>query len=359
MSLVSTEAPANALLGNFHNAPVANAGAEERNAPESMGGGSWCYLFVHRSKVADATKKLKERFPIFIHRRIVYKRQKKGIRHFENATFAGLLFVQGEAVSVQQYLNSLFLGMYLAKDCSTNRVAQIPDSVMQPFMRMAETGATRIRFMPHAFSYYANGNTLVKITSGPLAGLDGYRIRIARDKCFVTTIGGLTVAIGGIYKETFENIDEYVRQRREHLARLGGCSPVVELTPLQQSVSDSFFTPQTTFDVLAIARSARPHLDRAVKAYWGKDFDTAAETALFLIEKIGGHLQASSVHFAPHELRGLFSLCREADTLLSQILSNTNVSTDLKQIVETVHESLAIRFAFLPIEMEAEQLPTA
>lgn len=98
--------------------------------------------------------------------------------------------------------------------------------------------------MPHSFDYYSVGNPLVRITSGILSGLEGYRIRISRDKCLVTSIGGMTVAIGGIYKESFENLDEYVRLRRKQLEKIRQSS-YVTFTPLQKEIDGCFFiTPK-------------------------------------------------------------------------------------------------------------------
>ncbi|WP_258321677.1 hypothetical protein [Bacteroides sp. ET336] len=95
------------------------------------------------------------------------------------------------------------------KDRSTGLPAVIRDKSMQTFIRMSRVSPYRIRFMQHPIDYYSTGHPLVKITSGILDGVEGYQIRISRDKCLVTTIGGLTIAIGGISKENFENIDEY------------------------------------------------------------------------------------------------------------------------------------------------------
>lgn len=67
-----------------------------------------------------------------------------------------------------------------------------------------------LRLLQHPFGYYAQGNTLVRMTSGAACGLTGYRIRISRDRCLVTDAGGgLAVAIGGIHKDSFEEIGSY------------------------------------------------------------------------------------------------------------------------------------------------------
>lgn len=119
------------------------------------------------------------------------------------------MFIQGELPEIQAYLNSKCPGIYLVKDRSTGLPAVIRDKSMQIFIRMSRMSPYRIRFMQHPIDYYSSGHPLVKITSGILDGLEGYQIRISRDKCLVTTMGGLTIAIGGISKENFENIEEY------------------------------------------------------------------------------------------------------------------------------------------------------
>lgn len=66
---------------------------------------------------------------------------------------------------------------------------------------------SRLRLLRHPFDYYAEGNTLVRMTSGVACGLTGYRIRISRDRCLVTCVGGLAVAISGIHKDMFTEIE--------------------------------------------------------------------------------------------------------------------------------------------------------
>lgn len=68
-------------------------------------------------------------------------------------------------------------------------------------------GTPRLRLLQHPFPYYAEGNTLVRMTSGAASGLTGYRIRIARDRCLVTDVSGLAVAIGGIHNDSFEAVE--------------------------------------------------------------------------------------------------------------------------------------------------------
>lgn len=171
---------------------------------------TWCYLFVHNTKVNSLNELLSTKFKTFIHKTTIYKKDNKKIRKQERQTIPGLIFVQGCKAEIQDFLNDHCPDVYLATDCSTKATAVIPDEVMRPFMQL-DVGRNRIRFMPHSMSYYSEGHQLIKVTSGPLVGFEGYIIRISRNKCLVTSLGGITVAINGIDKDSFENVGDHER----------------------------------------------------------------------------------------------------------------------------------------------------
>ena len=152
---------------------------------------------------------LKDGMTYFIHKTMRYFKKigKRRVYHCEMPTISGLIFIQGEAAVLQSWLNSHFIGVYLCKDCSTGRVAQITDSSMRPFMRVNATAPERIRFLLHPFHYYARNRVLLRITSGELAGLEGYVIRIDRDRRLVMDVGGISVAISGVHAEKFEEVN--------------------------------------------------------------------------------------------------------------------------------------------------------
>ncbi len=164
---------------------------------------AWCYLYVHRGS-EHIGKALAENFPTFVHTNLVYHRDERGVRHKERPTIAGLIFVQSEPKAVQTFLRERSMDAYLARDCATGQTAVIPDSVMQAFMRTTQIEPTRIRFLHHALDYYAEGHHLVRVVSGPLAGFEGYIVRIARDRCLVTSLGGITISIAGIHHDPTE-----------------------------------------------------------------------------------------------------------------------------------------------------------
>ena len=214
----------------------------------------WFYLFTHCSKMEQVERKLQEKFQTFIHKTVVYSRHKKCIMKEERPTISGLIFVKGECChEIQAFLDRYLPGLHLVKDYYTRKIVTIPSSQMFPFMKISEIGADKVRFMPNSLGHYAFGHTRIVVTSGLLAGLEGYIIRIAREKRLVTSIGNMTIAISGINKESFENAEEYVNLRKEQQGEKVFPNTAT-FTPEQIRVNNCFFEPQNRIDVLAIAK---------------------------------------------------------------------------------------------------------
>lgn len=349
MPLYSTEAQTNAR-GKQWNVADTTSGTEREICTTTTQTTSWCYLFVHHRQVDIVRAQLqRRRYPVFVHKSIVYKRENKHITKIEKPTISGLLFVQGDGNEIQAYLKENFSNLYLVKDCSKGKIAAIPDHVMQPFMKVSDAYPTRIRFMPHPIDYYSKGNTLIRITSGVLTGLEGYRIRISRDKCLVTTLEGMTVAIGGVHRESFENVEEYVRIRREQQNQTDQPTETI-FTPLQQEIDKCFFAPQHQLDVMLMAENLRPWISRIASDIIDKNYDEAAEIALFILEETGSRLKAARNNTDFNKTNDMLAVCREASHALISMAKQTDVPINLKEAMETGLESLAVRYPFLNIE---------
>lgn len=179
---------------------------DEKTGPEVGKCTDWHYIFIHHRKV-QIIKDIIEKdgnFPVFIHKTVIYSMEKKVRVSHERPTINGLVFIQGETEKIRKFLLSYLPWLYLVNDCSTGRAAVITDAVMRPFMRVMEIDPTRVRFMLKPISKYGEGNQMVRITSGIMAGLEGYLIRIDRDRRLVMSVGNMTVAISGVHKENFE-----------------------------------------------------------------------------------------------------------------------------------------------------------
>lgn len=348
MSLDSTETFSNVMEDTSKN-ETKLLGSEGGIRPRQKIFSSWSYLFVHHTKVENVTQKLKKKFNVFVHKRILYKKEKGRIYKEEKPTISGLLFIQGNPCAIQEFLAQNYFGLYLVHDCSTGKIAVIPDSVMQPFIKLSGLDVHRIRFMPHSLDYYAAGHTLVRITSGILAGMEGYQVRIAKDRCLITSIGGITVAIGKVNKESFENIDQYIRQRRDE-QREESLVRDVELTPVQSEINKCFFHPQNQLDVVAIAGCLHSWIVKARMHIRAEKLSEAAEIALFLLEEVGNRFH--SIYDSPQigSFKELTNVCAEASCILSDVVTHSRVSEDLVQYVETQIQSIAVRYPFLPVD---------
>ena len=307
-------------------------------------------------------------------------------------TISGLIFIQGKTKVIKKYLWERFPQYHLVNDCSTRKAAVIPDSVMQPFMRIAGTDPSRIRFLVNPLTHYAEGNTLVEIMTGPLAGLQGYIIRIDRDRKLVIGVGDMTVAIGGVHKENFEKVEEVARavnirqrarrqaeQRRlregikanvnadvapqppdsdrnscEELRSASGkksrtAMPDPDprlLTPIQQKVDTAFFTPETFNDILVITTNIELWTERAQRLIQAGNLADASEILTFLLEEIGywftNIYKKKSIDLTPVKKAG-----NKAYKTALSILDNKHIPERTRQNLETNLDSQTLRHGYI------------
>lgn len=284
-------------------------------------------------------------------------------------TISGLIFIQGKTKVIRKYLWERFPQYHLVNDCSTRKAAVIPDSVMQPFMRIANTDPSRIRFLVNPLTHYAEGNTLVEIMTGPLAGLQGYIIRIDRDRKLVIGVGDMTVAIGGVHKENFEKVEEVARavntrQRARRQAEQRRLRERIEanvnvnadvapkppdprlLTPIQQKVDTAFFTPETFNDILVITTNIELWTERARRLIQAGNLADASEILTFLLEEIGywftNIYKKKSIDLTPVKKAG-----NKAYKTALTILDNKHLPERTRQDLETNLDSQMLRHGYL------------
>lgn len=309
---------------------------------------SWGYIFVHYAMTDKINAKIKEKFNTFIHTSIVYKRENRHIVKEERPTVSGLIFIQGASDVIQQFLSEHLPGVYLVKDSATKQPAVINDHVMRAFMRIAQM-PTRIRFLQHDFDYYSEGHPLIRITSGILAGMEGYRIRIARDRCLVTTIGGMTIAIGGVHKESFENLSEYDKIRRMELGEREQEYDSAK-TALQTQIEQCFYTPSNQLDVITISANLSPWLTKAEDLIQRLELKDAAEIPLHILDYVGQYFKNMGDKNDNASLADIVESCRVADGILSTILNHPSAETDLKEYITNRRRDVAEHHPFIRIK---------
>lgn len=349
----------------------------------------WSYLFIRKRDAEYFSLKAETEggFRTFIHRTIVTDASGKPTKGKPNGsspcrevsnsttatvtegrpTISGLIFIQGKTKVIRKYLWERFPQYHLVNDCSTRKAAVIPDSVMQPFMRIANTDPSRIRFLVNPLTHYAEGNTLVEIMTGPLSGLQGYIIRIDRDRKLVIGVGDMTVAIGGVHKENFEKVEEVARavntrQRARRQAEQRRLRERIEvnvnadvalqppdprlLTPIQQKVDTAFFTPETFNDILVITTNIELWTERARRLIQAGNLADASEILTFLLEEIGywftNIYKKKSIDLTPVKKVG-----NKAYKTALTILDNKHLPERTRQDLETNLDSQMLRHGYL------------
>lgn len=424
--LVHPDGPQKGLPGNelgdlSHEADMKNFGEPDMETPastdmeptrdRSQAPVPWSYLFIRKRDAEYFSLKAETEggFRTFIHRTIITDASGKSEKGKPNGsaqdreasngttegrpTISGLIFIQGKTKVIRKYLWERFPQYHLVNDCSTRKAAVIPDSVMQPFMRIAGTDPSRIRFLVNPLTHYAEGNTLVEIMTGPLAGLQGYIIRIDRDRKLVIGVGDMTVAIGGVHKENFEKVEEVaravnIRQRArrqaeklrlregieanvnvnadvapqppdsdrnscEELRSASGKKPRTAmpdpdprlLTPIQQKVDTAFFTPETFNDILVITTNIELWTERARRLMQAGNLADASEILTFLLEEIGywftNIYKKKSIDLIPVKKAG-----NNAYKTALTILDNKHLPERTRQDLETNLDSQMLRHGY-------------
>lgn len=399
--LVHPDGPQKGLPGNelgdlSHEADMKNFGETDMETPASTDmeptrdrsqvPAPWSYLFIRKRDAEYFSLKAETEggFRTFIHRTIITDASGKPTKGIPNGsaqdrdgttatasegrpTISGLIFIQGKTKVIRKYLWERFPQYHLVNDCSTRKAAVIPDSVMQPFMRIANTDPSRIRFLVNPLTHYAEGNTLVEIMTGPLAGLQGYIIRIDRDRKLVIGVGDMTVAIGGVHKENFEKVEEVARavntrQRARRQAEQRRLREGIEanvnadvasqppdprlLTPIQQKVDTAFFTPETFNDILVITTNIELWTERARRLIQAGNLADASEILTFLLEEIGywftNIYKKKSIDLTPVKKAG-----NNAYKTALTILDNKHLPERTRQDLETNLDSQMLRHGYL------------
>ena len=307
---------------------------------------TWSYLFLHHRKVKAMEEQFaKDGMTYFVHKTVRYfKRTARAkVQRKELPTVSGLVFFQGLPKDIQAYLDRNFPNVHLCKNCSTGRVAEIKDSQMQPFMRIVETSPERIRFLLHPYHYYARNRILLRITTGEMAGLEGYIIRIDRDRRLVMSIGGLSVAISGVHAEHFEEVEQsktsithenifYQRNLQE-----------------RQVLIDRYFHPVKDDKEVALQAENIDYLRKYALDEVAHNRITLNDTwkiYSFIIEEIGYYYSPFIEQFKEH----LDPIMREGGKVLQemeQIIKNPHISPNDKTRYENDYQRIFSQYDYL------------
>ncbi len=307
---------------------------------------TWSYLFVHHSKVKGMESLLtRDRMAYFVHKTLHYYRKSGGrsVQRKEVPTVSGLVFLQGRPRDIQAYLADNFPSVHLCKNCSTGRVAEIPDTQMRLFMRLTAASPERIRFLLHPFHYYARNRILLRITTGELAGLEGYIIRIDRDRRLVMSVGGLSVAISGVHAEHFEE----VVQADAPVA--GGNLFARRNLHERQALVDRYFHPVKTAAEVASQASDIDYLRRYVREELSQGRMTISEAwslYFFVIEEIA-YYYASLIEQHRERLAPIQRVGAQVLQEMESITTSPHADEDLRLRHQAEYQELMTQYGYL------------
>ena len=309
---------------------------------------SWSYLFVHNQKVKSIEEQLKkDGVTHFVHKTIKYvprHRNRGGMREVEIPSVSGLIFLQGNPEILQDYLDKNIKPYKLCKNCSTGKVATIPCNQMEPFMRVAEAEPERLRFLLRPFIYYSKNRTLLRIVTGEYAGLEGYVIRIARDRKLVMDVGGMAVALSGVHAERFEEVNknEADKKERELFYKRN-------LHERNAFIDRYFHQVKTTQEVSAQVENIEILRLQTLADVRDKKLDLkdAYDTFYFMIEEIG-YYYAPFIDYFKDELRPIFEAGRTVKEEIEKVVKIFKDSDkELHNRCETEFEALQNNYGYL------------
>ena len=308
---------------------------------------SWSYLFVHNQKVKSIEEQLKkDGVTHFVHKTIKYvprHRNRGGMREVETPSVSGLIFLQGNPEILQDYLDKNIKPYKLCKNCSTGKVATIPCNQMEPFMRVAETEPERLRFLLRPFVYYSKNRTLLRIVTGEYAGLEGYVIRIARDRKLVMDVGGMAVALSGVHAERFEEVNKNEADKKErelfYKRNLHERNAFIDRYFHQVKTAQEV-SAQENIEILRLQTLADVR-DKKL------DLKDAYDTFYFMIEEIG-YYYAPFIDYFKDELRPIFEAGRTVKEEIEKAIKIFKDSDkELHNRCETEFEALQNNYGYL------------
>ena len=309
---------------------------------------SWSYLFVHNQKVKSIEEQLKkDGVTHFVHKTIKYvprHRNRGGMCEVETPSVSGLIFLQGDPEKLQDYLDRNVKPYRLCKNCSTWKVATIPCIQMEPFMRVAETEPERLRFLLRPFVYYSKNRTKLRIVTGKYAGLEGYVIRIARDRKLVMDVGGMAVALSGIHAERFEEVNKNEADKKErelfHKRNLQERNAFIDRYFHRVKTAQEVSAQVENIEILRLQTLADVR-DKKL------DLKDAFATFYFMIEEIG-YYYAPFIDSFNNELSPIFEAGRTVMEEMQNVITKfKNSDKELHDRCEAEFEALQTNYGYL------------
>ena len=167
----------------------------------------------------------------------------------------------------------------------------------------------------------------------------------------------MTIAVGGIHRESFENVADYIRMRRAEQDESAAASEK-GLTDLQMAVERTLFKPQTSTDRLLLAGSGACWIETAQERQAQADWGAALEILCYLWERLAAFRQDLMLtDAAGREL--IARLSRQVSMQLDALLDAPNRPTDIAEKIEVWRDEILLRNGFACVDRDSTATPVA
>lgn len=122
----------------------------------------------------------------------------------EEVAISNLVFIQTE--HIEPIIRQLEVLRAPLLDTMTGQPAQIGNSEMQLFMRVLQTCREQVKLLRDPYVKFAH-HPKVRVKAGLFEGIEGYVVRILRDRKLVISLGSMALAISGIHRSLLESVE--------------------------------------------------------------------------------------------------------------------------------------------------------
>ena len=158
-------------------------------------------------------------------------------------------------------------------------------------------------------------------------------------------VGDMTMAIGGVHKEHFENV-ELLGKELKAKEKVSKRDTERRLTEMQGSIDKTIFKPASFSDVLAVAANLGIWQQRATGYAGIGQLDKAIEMLPFILEEIGYYFTNLYLE-GKLDLEPIISVGKSVSEQIRNLIVDARMTDEQCQNLETKYEEQIIRHGYM------------
>lgn len=314
----------------------------------------WYYLCVRQGGIGVVERRLGKRFETYRYHGM--REETEGLRTTEKPMYilSKTLFVHGLLDEITEYIRVWCPSIRLETDCATGLPAYVSEEEMKDFITVAESKRP-IRLLLNSEAFYWLGNNRVRVVSGYLQGMEGYIIRLNKDRKLVMRMGDKMVAVRLNSDEIWRPVDDYAGLIGEGIPE--GGAPAVALAAFQ-TLRDGVRRPDTLPNLITMSKELRKVV-AYVRLLLSLELpEEATRVASRTVAVIGGHMSSFAATIASTDLSRYYD--KEMRKIVRDLLAGfkERVRPDGKLLYAPEVEQLSDRIRISPYLRGCFQTPS-